>query len=53
MRSISASLCATDRLMQGLGVTLFESIQSRDPTALVGLPLIWLCEALRGLGLRV
>src|SRR5690606_17191481 len=37
--------CAGGFKCEGLGVTLFESIQSRDPTALVGLPLIWLCEA--------
>lgn len=45
--------CAGGFKCEGLGVTLFESIQSRDPTALVGLPLIWLCEALRTLGVRV
>ncbi len=45
--------CAGGFKCEGLGVTLFESMQTRDPTALVGLPLIWLCEALRGLGVRV
>jgi septum formation protein len=28
--------CAGGFMCEGLGVTLFESIQSRDPTALVG-----------------
>lgn len=35
---------------EGLGVSLFESIETRDPTALIGLPLIWVCAALRRLG---
>jgi septum formation protein len=42
--------CAGGFKCEGLGVTLFESIESRDPTALVGLPLIWVCGALRRLG---
>lgn len=45
--------CAGGFKCEGLGVTLFESMRTRDPTALVGLPLIWLCEALRGLGVKV
>lgn len=45
--------CAGGFKCEGLGVTLFESIQTRDPTALVGLPLIPICEALRELGVRV
>ena len=35
----------------GLGIALFESIDSPDPTALIGLPLIWLAGALRSAGL--
>jgi septum formation protein len=42
--------CAGGFKCEGLGVTLFESIESRDPTALIGLPLIWVCGALRRLG---
>jgi septum formation protein len=42
--------CAGGFKCEGLGVTLFESIESSDPTALVGLPLIWVCGALRQLG---
>ncbi len=45
--------CAGGFKCEGLGVTLFESIQTHDPTALVGLPLIWLCGALRQLGVAV
>jgi septum formation protein len=32
------------------GIALLESIESQDPTALIGLPLIWLAGALRGAG---
>ena len=45
--------CAGGFKCEGLGVTLFRSVETRDPTALVGLPLIWLCAALRQLGARV
>lgn len=45
--------CAGGFKCEGLGVSLFHSVESRDPTALVGLPLIWVCEALRQLGVRV
>ena len=36
---------------EGLGITLFESIESTDPTALLGLPLVWVCGVLREIGL--
>lgn len=39
--------CAGGFRAEGLGISLFESIESRDPTALIGLPLIWLAGALR------
>ena len=42
--------CAGGFKAEGLGVTLFSSIDSRDPTALLGLPLIWLSGVLRELG---
>lgn len=45
--------CAGGFKSEGLGVSLFESIETRDPSALVGLPLIWLCGALRQLGVTV
>jgi septum formation protein len=43
--------CAGGFKVEGLGITLFESIESKDPTALIGLPLIWLTGALREAGL--
>lgn len=45
--------CAGSFKSEGLGVSLFESIESSDPTALVGLPLIVLCRFLRECGLQV
>jgi len=42
--------CAGSFKAEGLGVALFERIDSSDPTALIGLPLIWLAGALRELG---
>jgi septum formation protein len=39
--------CAGGFKAEGLGITLFEGIESADPTALIGLPLIWLAGALR------
>jgi septum formation protein len=43
--------CVGSFKAEGLGVVLFESIDSRDPTALIGLPLIWLAAALKAAGL--
>jgi septum formation protein len=45
--------CAGSFRAEGLGIALFERIDSRDPTGLIGLPLIWLSQALRRLGLPV
>ena len=42
--------CAGGFKAEGMGVALFECIESQDPTALIGLPLIWLAGALRGAG---
>lgn len=39
--------------IEGLGISLFESVRSRDPTGLIGLPLIWLSTRLRDLGFPV
>lgn len=39
--------CAGGFKSEGLGITLFERIESADPTALIGLPLIWVAAALR------
>lgn len=45
--------CAGSFKCEGLGIVLFEAIQSRDPTALVGLPLIAVAAALREAGFRL
>lgn len=42
--------CAGSAKNEGLGITLLESIESPDPTALTGLPLITLCTMLRRAG---
>jgi septum formation protein len=36
---------------EGLGIALFTRIESSDPTALIGLPLIWVAATLRAAGL--
>lgn len=43
--------CAGSARSEGLGIALLESIESDDPTALVGLPLIRTCALLRRAGL--
>ena len=43
--------CAGGFKAEGLGIVLFEAIESSDPTALIGLPLIWLAGALKQAGL--
>ena len=45
--------CAGGFKAEALGITLFERMQSEDPTAIVGLPLIWLAGALRTAGYTV
>lgn len=45
--------CAGAFKAEGLGISLFERIDSQDPTALMGLPLIWLSGALRRAGFDV
>lgn len=42
--------CAGSFKAEGLGISLFESIQSDDPNALIGLPLISLARQLRSVG---
>jgi septum formation protein len=43
--------CAGSFRSEGLGIALFERIETEDPTALLGLPLIWLASALRRAGI--
>lgn len=45
--------CAGGFKAEALGIALFERIESADPTALTGLPLIWLSGALRRAGIPV
>jgi septum formation protein len=45
--------CAGSFKSEGLGIALFSRIESEDPTALVGLPLIWLAGALRQAGFSI
>lgn len=44
--------CAGGFKAEGLGICLFERIESCDPTALVGLPLIFVARALTEAGLN-
>ncbi len=39
--------CAGGFKAESLGIALFDRIESTDPTGLTGLPLSWLCGALR------
>ena len=45
--------CAGSFKAEALGISLLECIESQDPTALIGLPLIWLAAALRAAGYRL
>jgi septum formation protein len=45
--------CAGSFKCEGLGISLFERIDSTDPTALVGLPLIALATLLRSCGVAI
>lgn len=45
--------CAGSFKAERRGVVLFASIETRDPTAIQGLPLIWLAAALAGRGVPV
>lgn len=45
--------CAGSAKSEGLGIALLASIDSDDPTALVGLPLIRTCNMLRGAGVKL
>ena len=44
--------CAGGIRLEGLGPLLLEAVQTRDPTAAIGLPLIKLGEMLRGFGVN-
>jgi len=42
--------CAGSFKLEGAGFVLFESVRTDDPTALVGLPMIWVADRLLQLG---
>ncbi|HUK02794.1 MAG TPA: Maf family protein [Steroidobacteraceae bacterium] len=45
--------CAGSFKSESLGISLLQRIESEDPTALIGLPLVWLAGALRSFGCPV
>jgi septum formation protein len=45
--------CAGSFKIEGAGFVLFESVSTDDPTALIGLPMIWLAGTLQELGYLV
>jgi len=42
--------CAGSFKLEGAGFVLFESVKTDDPTALIGLPMIWVADRLLQLG---
>ncbi len=42
--------CAGSFRIEGAGFVLFDSVSTDDPTALIGLPMIWLAGTLKELG---
>jgi septum formation protein len=42
--------CAGSFKLEGAGFVLFESVSAEDPTALIGLPMIWVADRLLQLG---
>jgi septum formation protein len=45
--------CAGSAKSEGLGIALMQSMEGEDPNALIGLPLIALCDMLRTEGVRI
>ena len=45
--------CAGSAKSEGLGIALLDAIESDDPTALVGLPLIRTCKMIRAAGIAL
>jgi len=45
--------CAGSAKSEGLGIALLEAIDSDDPTALIGLPLIRTCQLIETAGIRL
>lgn len=42
--------CAGSFKLEGAGFVLFESVETDDPTALIGMPMIWVADRLMQLG---
>lgn len=42
--------CAGSFKLEGAGFVLFEAVDAEDPTALIGLPMIWVADRLLQLG---
>lgn len=53
LRREPAYNCAGSAKSEGLGIALLSSMKGDDPNALVGLPLIALCDMLRNQGVSV
>lgn len=45
--------CAGSFKVEALGISLFDAVNSKDPTALIGLPMIAVCQGLRHFGIDV
>ena len=45
--------CAGSAKSEGLGICLLEKVESKDPTALIGVPLIAVCTLLRDAGFQI
>lgn len=53
LRREPAYNCAGSAKSEGLGIALLQSMHGDDPNALVGLPLIALCDMLRNQGVAI
>lgn len=53
LRREPAYNCAGSAKSEGLGIALLSKMQGEDPNALVGLPLIALCDLLRNQGMEI
>lgn len=45
--------CAGSAKIEGMGIALLERVESTDPTALIGLPLIYLVTLLQAAGISI
>ena len=52
-REPAACQCAGSAKSEGLGIALIARMEGTDPNALIGLPLIALCDLLRAAGVKV